>query len=183
MTMKKEMTTNRCPRCGEELEISELLRCTCGYEIEEESKGGIDGMTGVYILVLIGGGLLAVEEMTRTASLFNSEPMANTIERGGASLAVLMLTAAFAVVLIRNGFRLLAIPLYGFSYILVGTTLAYWLRLSAKGFAPDAPNELLTDYIVMASFIVAALGISVACLRIAGRTGKRSHNQAAAHRR
>jgi len=172
MTMKTEKTTNRCPQCGEEFDLKELLRCTCGHEIAEERKGGIDGLTAIYAFVLLGGGVFAVLGLARTANLYNAEPMANTIERGGASLAVLMVTAAFTIVLIRKGSRVLALPLYGLCYVLVGITMAYWLRLSAKGFAPDAPNELLSDYIVMASFIAAALGITAACMRIAGRHRK-----------
>jgi hypothetical protein len=183
MTMKKENTTNRCPQCGEGFDVAEQPRCVCGHEIKEESARGIGGLKAFYLLALAGGGLLAVWEFSRTVNLYKAEPMANTIERGGSSLSALLVTAAFTVILSKKGFRLLALPLYGVSYVLVGITMAYWLRLSAKGFAPDAPNELFTDYIVMASFIAVALGISVGCMRIAGHTGRRSHNQEAARRR
>jgi len=140
------MTNKNCPKCGQEFELSDLLRCACGHENSEEIKKSRQGFSVgfvIYTLALITGVGLAIWGLESTIRLYGIEDSANTIDRGGTSLALLILTAVFIVIHIKKGYSYLALPIYCFSYAVLCLTLRMWLRSAAKGFAPSGPDEIL----------------------------------------
>lgn len=82
-----------------------------------------------------------------TVANYGAEYFALTLERGGTSIALLALMLAHAIALLKRGFRITAPFVFAFSYIVVGLTLSFWLRMMGKGFAPASENETLGLYV------------------------------------
>lgn len=93
------------------------------------------------------------------------EPIGFSLRRGIPSLALLMLSTAYAWLLFRAGFRLFSFLAYVTSYIGIGAVLNITVGGMAKGFAPASSQEAVVSWFSSIVVIGVVLMLSIWAIR------------------
>lgn len=127
----------------------------------------------VYTLLLALGAALCVWGLFVSINEYSVEPLGQTVPRGGASILTLVVTAAFAIVMFRCGFRPLALPLFGFSFCAVAASLVFSLGGYMKNWAPATASEAAHSNRVAIALVVGALAFAMFAIWLSGRHARR----------
>jgi hypothetical protein len=109
-----------------------------------------------------------------TAWLLGSEPVLSAVQRTITSLVLLVLTGAYATILLRVGFSLRAWPSYLLSLILVGGVLHAFIRAAGKTFAPAADADVSVGYVIGTGELALAFAAAVIVCVSAWRSARRA---------
>lgn len=127
----------------------------------------------LYVTLLLAGGSLGVWALWVTHSTSGQEPLWQTVRRGGAGFAAVIVTVLFAAILISRGFRFLALPLFVISYVLVVATLDFSLSGYMKTLAPAISVEGPHATVVTVVFETLVFVCVVAAAWFSGRRAPR----------
>ena len=127
----------------------------------------------IYGTLLIAGGTLGIWALWVTYSASDRQPVWQTVRRGGAGVGAVVVTVLFAAILIFRGFRLLALPLFVSSYVLVVTTLDFSVTGYMKSWAPATPVDGAHATVVAVVFETLVFIFVVAAAWFSGRRAPR----------
>jgi hypothetical protein len=82
------------------------------------------------------------------------------LSRIAVAASLITVTFAYGALLARNGFTLIAPPLFAVSYIVVGIVIDMTTRAMAKGFATATPSELPLLYGMAIAQIAAVAALA-----------------------
>lgn len=80
--------------------------------------------------------------------------------RAAVAASLIAVAFAYAALLRRNGFTLIAPPLFAVSYVAVGLIVDMTTRTMAKGFATAAPSELPVLYAIALAQIAVVIALA-----------------------
>lgn len=113
-----------------------------------------------YVAALVTVVYLFVGEIIETIRYFGNEPRWLTASRGIPSLAALLVTAAFVVVLIMRGFRVIAFPLFIASCFMVAISTEDAVHGFMKDWAPATHTEAIEMNFISFGIVVVALTLT-----------------------
>jgi hypothetical protein len=111
----------------------------------------------LYVILLAMGAGLCVWGLIVTINEYGVEPVWQTVRRGGASIVTLVVTAAFAVAMVKRGFRPVAPPLFVVSFCAVAGSLEFALHGYMKNWAPATAVEATHNNQLALAIVVGTL--------------------------
>lgn len=114
----------------------------------------------VYAFLLALGAALCVWGLFVAINEYGVEPLWQTVRRGGASLVTLLVTAAFALGMIKRGFHPVAPPLFALSFCAVAASLEFTLGGYMKNWAPATASEAVHNNGIALALVVITLAFA-----------------------
>ena len=133
----------------------------------------------LHALTLGLGGAACLWGMAVSWNLRGIEATPIALERGGTSAVLLILTVCYGIAFARRRSDVLSLFAYPFSFILLGVVTSFWLRSTAKSFAPASTHEASRQSMAALVIVFGASAIAVGLAVVSWRRGARQDRDVA----